>query len=122
MRELQLFIRSCLFVLRFMTLIFSSRDSSKFIDWVETRKEISLDEFEKEYTGSVENYGFDEAPPEKIFTYRGGVWIALLNHSSNKQEVRFFWTFIERDEYTSDDIEDLELRLYLWAQDEDCPL
>lgn len=105
-----------------MTLVFSSRDNSKFIDWVETRREISLDEFEQKFPGAVDNYELDEAPPEKIFIYEGDVWIALLNHSSDKQEVHFFWTFIERDEYTSDDIEDLELRLYLWAHDEDCSL
>lgn len=105
-----------------MTLIFSSRNSSKFINWVVTRREISLDKFKQKYPGAVENYKFDEAPPEKIFVYRGGVWIALLNHSSDKQEVRFFWTFIERSEYASGDIEDLELRLYLWAIDENCEL
>jgi hypothetical protein len=105
-----------------MTLVFSSRSSSKFIDWIETRREISLEEFDRIFSGTLENFGFDEAPPEKIFIYRGDVWIALLNHSSVRQENRFFWTYIEKDDYESCNLEDLEMRLYLWAIDENCEL
>ena len=103
-----------------MTLIFSSRDSSKFIDWVETRREISIFDLEKLHPGTISACELDDRT-KKIFIYRGEHWIAQ-NNDTGIEGGDYFWTFIERDDYSSNDIEDLELRLYLWAQDEGCAL
>lgn len=103
-----------------MTLVFSSRSASKFIDWIETRQEISVFDLEKLHPGTISACELDDRT-KKIFIYRGEHWIAQ-NNDTGIESGDYFWTFIERDDYSSNDIEDLELRLYLWAQDEGCSL
>ena len=87
---------------------------SKFREWQETRKEISLQQLEEFFPGTCEQFGFDEVPPEKILWYRGDVWIAQQNDGVSS----YFWVYFERDEYTSQDLEIPEMRLYLWGIDE----
>lgn len=85
-----------------------------FAEWQQTRKEISLQQLEEMYAGTSETFGFNEAPPEKIFEYDGGAWITQQRDG----EGSYFWTFIERDDYTSEDVETLEMRLFLYSLDE----
>ena len=103
-----------------MTLVFSSRKHSKFIDWVETRREISIFDLEKLHPGTISACELDDRT-KKIFIYRGEHWVAQ-NNDTGADGDDYFWTFIERDDYSSNEIEDLELRLYLWAHDEGCAL
>lgn len=89
---------------------------SDFREWQKTRKEISLQQLEEFFPGTCEQFAFGEAPPEKIFWYRGDVWITQQNDGAGS----YFWLYIERDDYTSEDLEILEMRMYLWAYDENC--
>lgn len=91
---------------------------SKFRDWQETRKEVSVEDFKKIDFDAVELFALEESPPEKIFVYRGGHWIMQNNDGAGS----YFWLFIERDEYCDLDLEVSEMRLHLWAIDENCEL
>jgi hypothetical protein len=94
-----------------LLFIYLFQNMSKFRDWQETRKEISLQRLEELHPGASDTFGYDEAPPEKIFEYEGDCWISQQNDGDGS----YFWTFIERDDYASEDIEMLEMRLFLWV-------
>lgn len=91
---------------------------SAFTDWQASRREITPAELEALHPGTCETFGFDEAPPEVIYSYRGEVWITR-NRDGNGP---YFWLYLERDEFTSTELEELEMRLYLWFCDEGCAL
>lgn len=91
---------------------------SKFREWQETRKEVSVEKFKKINFDAVELFGLEESSPKKIFVYRGGHWITQNNDGA----VSYFQLFIERNEYRDFDLEVSEMRLYLWAIDENCEL
>lgn len=84
-----------------------------FHNWQQTRQEITLQEFAKKFPDIYEDWGIEEAPPERIFVYRGGYWIF-------ESEPNVFRVHIERDEYNEDYLEVAEMRLFLWAYDENC--
>ncbi len=88
---------------------------SAFKEWQQTRKEVSLQQLEDSFPGTSETFGFDEAPPEKIFSYEGDAWITQQSDGSGC----YFWTFIEKVEYSCENVEPLEMRLFLYCLDED---
>lgn len=89
-----------------------------FTDWQASRQEITPAQLETLFPGTLENFGFDEAPPARVYLYRGDVWITQNCDGSGP----YFWLFLEREEYSSTDLEVLEMRAYLWFLDEGCEL
>ena len=84
-----------------------------FYDWQQTREEITLQDFAQKFPDIYEDWEIEESPPERIFIYRGDYWI-FESEPSN------FLVHIERDEYNEDYLEIAEMRLFLWAYDENC--
>jgi hypothetical protein len=87
---------------------------SAFIDWQAGRREITPAELEALHPGTLETFGFDEAPPEVIYSYPGEVWITRNRDGSGP----YFWLCLESEEFTSTELDQLEQRLHLWSLDE----
>ena len=92
---------------------------SPFARWQASKRFASLEELELLHPGTVESFALDEAPPLGVLLYEGEVWILCCERGSSAVD---FETHIERDTYCSEDLELLELRLYLWFRDEGCQL
>ena len=84
-----------------------------FYNWQQTRQEITLQEFAQKFLDVYEDWKLEEAPPERIFLYRGDYWIF-------ETEPNNFHVHMERDEYNENYLEVAEMRLFLWAYDENC--
>ena len=86
---------------------------SAFTDWQAGRREITPAELEALHPGTLETFGFDEAPPEAIYSYPDDVWLTQNRDGSGP----YFWLFLEREEFTSTELDQLEKRLYQWLLD-----
>lgn len=84
-----------------------------FHNWQQTRQEITLQEFAQKFPDIYEDRELEEAPPKRVFLYRGDYWIFETEPNS-------FLVHIESYEYNEDYLEVAEMRLFLWAYDENC--
>ena len=87
--------------------------SSPFVRWQASKRFASLEELELLYPGTLETFALEEAPPMGVLLYDGGVWVLSCNDGYGK----YFRTHIERETFESEELELLELRLYLWLFD-----
>ena len=91
--------------------------SSPFARWQASKRFASLEELELLHPGTLETFALEEAPPLAVLLYEGDVWILCCERGSNAVE---FETHIERETYCCEELELLELRLYLWCRDDGC--
>ena len=87
---------------------------SKFRDWQESRKEISYKEFAEKYPNSARFIASEDFHVERIFVYRDGTWI--VKRSYNKSWPHFL-AYISNEFHSSEDMEMIEMRQYLYQYD-----
>lgn len=90
--------------------------SSPFARWQDSKRFASLEELELLHPGTIEAFALEEAPPMGVLLYDGDLWALSCNDGYGK----YFRTHIERETFESEELELLELRLYLWFRDEGC--
>lgn len=98
-----------------------SSESSPFASWQASRRFASLEELELLHPGTCETFALEEAPPLGVLLYEGDVWILVCERGPGPGAVDFE-THIERETLCHEELELLELRLYLWFRDEGCQL
>lgn len=94
---------------------------SPFARWQASKRFASLEELELLHPGTLETFALEEAPPLGVLLYEGDVWILVCERGPGPNAVDFE-THIERETFCHEELEPLELRLYLWFRDEGCQL
>ena len=86
---------------------------SPFASWQSSKRFASLEELELLHPGTLELFALEEAPPVAVLLYDGDVWALACSDNCGQ----YFRTHIEREAFESEELELLELRLYLWLRD-----
>lgn len=87
---------------------------SMFAQWQASKRFASLEELELMHPGTLELFGFNEAPPAQVLIYSASSWIVLTDFGLNRSHYELH---IESQTYCSESLKELELILFSWIID-----